>query len=488
MNLSMARRGSTCAGSALVAVLWCMILLGLFVTSLLHSTRLNLRVAKNSSSAIEAHYLALAGVERTKALIFQEAKSLKASGQIRPSAHLNDPGSFRDVQFGKGMFRVVRPGMEDEGAGNLVHGVSAEESRLNVNVASEEELRKVRGLSGPVAAAILDWRDGDSELTPGGAEREEYAARSPPYVPRNQPLESLKELLMVRGVTPELLFGEDMNSNGILDPEENDGEASMPLDNADGRLERGWSDLLTADSAARDVNARGESRVNLKTAGEAELAAVAGISSELAKAIVAHRSERAFESLVDLLEVAEPRREGEAQPPQQPSPERTVSTVDGLVRVRAAEAPAQEAPPPPPQQPQGGGSRRKLVSETLFKEIAGDLTVEEGGRGLTGPVDLNTAPRSVLACLPGMTEDLARAVVDRRLSSGHYSNIGYLLDVPGMTREVLKSLAPRVTVRSETFRISSEGLVPSTGARRRIEVVVRLGTFDFETLEYQEGP
>lgn len=484
--MSIARRGSTGTGSALIAVLWCMILLGLFVTSLLHSTRLNLRVAKNSSSAIEAHYLALAGVERAKALLFQEAKSLKASGQIRPSAYLNDAGSFRDVPFGKGMFRVVRPGVEDEGAGNLVHGVSGEESRLNVNVASEEELRKVRALSEPVAAAIVDWRDDDGELTPGGAEREEYAARSPPYVPRNQPLESLKELLMVRGVTPELLFGEDSNSNGILDPEENDGEASMPFDNQDGRLERGWADLLTADSAGRDVNARGESRVNLKTAGEDALAAVPGISTELAKAIVAHRSERAFESLIDLLDVAEPRRGGEAQQQPPPSPEAPASTVEGLVRVRAAEAPAPEAPPPPP--PQQDGNRRKLVSETLFKEIAGDLTVEEGGRGLTGPVDINTAPRSVLACLPGMTEELGRAIVDHRLSSGHFSNIGYLLDVPGITREVLKKLAPRVTVRSETFRISAEGLIPSTGARRRIEVVVRLGTFDFETLEYQEGP
>lgn len=128
------------------------------------------------------------------------------------------------------------------------------------------------------------------------------------------------------------------------------------------------------------------------------------------------------------------------------------------------------------------------MSETLFKEIAGDLTVEEGGRGLAGPVDINTAPRSVLACLPGMTDDLARAVVDHRLSSGNYSNLAYLLDVPGMTRDILKGLAPRVTVRCETFRIACEGLVPSTGARRRIEVVVRLGSFDFETLEYQEGP
>jgi hypothetical protein len=56
----------------------------------------------------------------------------------------------------------------------------------------------------------------------------------------------------VRGVTPALLFGEDTNHNGILDPNENDGATTLPLDNADNILQRGWSAFLTVYS--REIN------------------------------------------------------------------------------------------------------------------------------------------------------------------------------------------------------------------------------------------
>jgi hypothetical protein len=58
--------------------------------------------------------------------------------------------------------------------------------------------------------------------------------------------------------------------------------------------------------------------------------------------------------------------------------------------------------------------------------------------------------------------------------------------VPGLTRDIFKQLAPLVTARSETYRIVSEGRVDSTGARRRIEVIVGVGPRDVETLSYRE--
>jgi len=45
---------------------------------------------------------------------------------------------------------------------------------------------------------------------------------------------------------------------------------------------------------------------------------------------------------------------------------------------------------------------------------------------------------------------------------------------------------PRVTTRSETFRILAERQVPSTGTRKRIQVVVRLTGTDVETLSWRE--
>ena len=61
--------------SILVALLWCLALLSLAVIGVLHTARLDLLVVKNYGDSIQAHYLALAGVEKAKALLYQEAKS-----------------------------------------------------------------------------------------------------------------------------------------------------------------------------------------------------------------------------------------------------------------------------------------------------------------------------------------------------------------------------------------------------------------------------
>jgi hypothetical protein len=92
----------------------------------------------------------------------------------------------------------------------------------------------------------------------------------------------------------------------------------------------------------------------------------------------------------------------------------------------------------------------------------------------------------VLACLPGIEPELAQAIVAHRQSSGFFQNIAWLLKVPGMNRQIFKQVAPRVSVRSETFRILSEGKISSTGARKRLQVIVRVGPSSVETLSFRE--
>jgi len=55
--------------------------------------------------------------------------------------------------------------------------------------------------------ALADWIDQDDEERHGGAEEGYYRGRTPPYACRNGPVTTLEELLLVKGMTPELLFG-----------------------------------------------------------------------------------------------------------------------------------------------------------------------------------------------------------------------------------------------------------------------------------------
>ncbi len=76
-------------------------------------------------------------------------------------------------------------------------------------IGSEEQLKDD---SDPVAIvnSVKDWLDsGDDDATTGlsGAESNYYEDLDPPYAGRNGPIPDLNELLLIKGITPELYYG-----------------------------------------------------------------------------------------------------------------------------------------------------------------------------------------------------------------------------------------------------------------------------------------
>ncbi len=128
-------------GSVLVGLLWCLALLSLVVISVLHTARMDLLVVKNYGDRIQAHYLALAGIEKAEALLYRDAEDRSRIQKNHTGNFYDDAQQFREVLLGRGVFSVLRRGRSDEGGG-IVFGVSDEESRLNVNTATGEELAK----------------------------------------------------------------------------------------------------------------------------------------------------------------------------------------------------------------------------------------------------------------------------------------------------------------------------------------------------------
>jgi len=408
-------KSSSRNGSILVGVLWCLALLSVVVVGILHTTRLDLMVVKNHGDRIQARYLALAGVEKDKALLYHDMLNRRNTGKSHTSELYNSPKEFRDVEFGRGKFRVFRSEQSDEGQG-IVYGISDEESRLNVNTASPGELAKLPGMTPDVIAAILDWRDKDNSVTPSGAEADYYVELKPPCLPRNGPLQTIRELLMIRGVERERLLGDDVDQNGLLDSEGSEEDGSSFIS------DRGWSEFLTVNSAVQNLNASGKDRVNIQSADEHSLTSIRGITAPMAKAIIASRNQEEFKSVADLLDVTEV----QSQPAQQPG------------RPNSGQTPSRQNPSGP-----------RAVSDDLFMDIADDVTVVSKPQH-EGLININTASPQVLVCL-GLTPELAQAIVSHRKSSGFFPNVAGLLKVPGMNKDTFKQVAPRVTARSETL-------------------------------------
>ena len=68
------------------------------------------------------------------------------------------------VLVGDGLFWIIRPNFEQDD--DLVHGygIVGENSKLNINFATEDMLLKLPGMTGELAAAIIDWRDEDATV------------------------------------------------------------------------------------------------------------------------------------------------------------------------------------------------------------------------------------------------------------------------------------------------------------------------------------
>lgn len=55
--------------------------------------------------------------------------------------------------------------------------------------------------------AVTDWLDPDDEVTHFGAENSYYKSLEKPYSCRNGPMQSIEELLLVKGITHEIFYG-----------------------------------------------------------------------------------------------------------------------------------------------------------------------------------------------------------------------------------------------------------------------------------------
>src|ERR1039458_3344529 len=129
--------------------------------------------------------------------------------------------------------------------------------------------------------------------------------------------------------------------------------------------------------------------------------------------------------------------------------------------------------------------RVEVVAAHGFKAYS-FWSATETGASLPGAININTAGLDVLVCLPGVSRELAQAVISQRQSGGFFANTGELLKVPGLTSDMFKQIAPLVTTRSETFRILSEGKINSSGARQRIQAIIHVGLNGQKTLSWRE--
>jgi general secretion pathway protein K len=227
-------------GSGLLAVLWLSAALAAIAFSLSVTVRGEIERTSTEVDGLRCGYLASAGIERATMELLWSATS--------PDNRLIPKGAtYVDYVFPSGNVRVE---------------IIPETAKLDVNKTSVDDLAKLlaalgadAGQAEQIAAAINDWRQPGSTLLDGY-----YSGLSSSFHASHASFREIEELLLVKGVTPDLFYGSYVPAagGGVLGAMP--GEAGSRLMRRSGLIDclsvygtDGAVDVNTADAAVLAV-------------------------------------------------------------------------------------------------------------------------------------------------------------------------------------------------------------------------------------------
>lgn len=241
-------------GIALFIVLWVLTILMVIVLSFSFTTKTETRSTLGFKEGTERKFLAEAGINRAITELFYRNQYL-ASSDIEV---WKTDGTAYDGEVGNGFYEVR---------------ITDESGKVDINTVSEVILKNILINSGIkdedadiIVDSVMDWKDPDDLHRLHGAESDYYMSLPKPYKAKNANFDTVEELLLVKGVTPELLYG-----SGV---------------------KKGIINLLTVNSKNR--------LININAAPKEVLTALPGVPPEIADSII---SQRAVKEIKNMQEV-----------------------------------------------------------------------------------------------------------------------------------------------------------------------------------------
>lgn len=612
-------------GVILPVILMILVLLGLLAATFGLRVHSDLAATQAQADMLQTRLAAEAGVERIKMLL-REA-------QLDSNRWFNNPDELHRVivwseggdatLWGKNdeldegtpafRFSIVADDAEDD-EHFIRFGITDESSRLNLNKATATQLMALiqQVVAGDesvdpqaIVDAIMDWRDADQ--TPigedGDTEGDYYESLDPPYRVKNGPFDTVEELLLVKGITGSILYGEDFDRNGLLTPNEDDGDKNFPDDNQDGKLNRGLYPYLTVLSVEDNVSNDRRPRVSLAGSATAireqlesdfpgepdviEFLATVGRSQTGRRGPQAprggtaqpggrptsggrtsrpslHGPSRPGRSLTPPgganpggaapgaggtggaktgsrqqrrqnpvpNPAIKPPKAGQGNPPGQ-NPGETEEPLEGLPGGENPQTGDREEQPadgtkgsgqesgeaqPPAEGQEGqesthgtGGQQsiRSPASLLLLKEQPGtgqplnnplklehlavlmDRTtvLPQNVQKVQGLVNINTAPREVLRCLDGLTENDIEAIIAKRvgLDATTKATTAWLVTEEAVSLETFDAISAQITARGQQFAVESLGYADHLGTVTRLQVVLDMMGPVPQTVYYRDA-
>ncbi len=263
----------------MIIVMLVIMVLAVLAGGFAYSMKVETRLARNSSYDAEFEWLGRSGVELARYILGQQLSittepydclSQKWAGGPRGTNEMFATISLEDNELGSGKFSIKIIDME---------------RKYNINMADQQALQLALTAVGvdpaefpAITDSILDWRDADDDPHMSGTESEYYLGLTPPYRAKNGPIDDLSELLLIRGITPDMYWG---SGSSNLPP-------AVVAPTAHARLNT--KDTPTYSVGLVDLMTTVSGRVNINTASASVFQMVPGIDQTIATGIIQARA------------------------------------------------------------------------------------------------------------------------------------------------------------------------------------------------------
>lgn len=424
---------------ATLLVLWILAIAVIVIVAVQSAAFTQAASGRESLARVRAKWAARAGVEAMIARIEDDTANGKETDAF---TIINDCAASGSGTLMDAAYRVGH----DSPTGFTL-GVADAHAKLNINGMTADQLALIPDMPEDGPDCILDWIDSDDDTRPMGAESNYYRGKTYWYECRNAPMRNIAELELVMGFTREQVRGEDLNLNGVLDPEEDTGDSSSSVSNADGKLDAGWSGLMTTASVDGGLALSGQARLDLATAKASDVATRISCDSAQAAIIVAYGA-------------------------------RSNAVMGDFIRRNLA----QLANTAGVQNAQGTPALTRDQLRLLFNECGIKLT--SGVK--PGKLNINTCEATTLQYLPQISAALADSIILERSSRPQgFESVVDLLDVPAMSRQSLSQISNILDVRSNVYVATSRGRDALTGIEVEVVATIDRSTVPVTITEYR---
>jgi general secretion pathway protein K len=274
-------------GIALIIVMITIIVLASLAGGFAYSMKVETRLARNASFDSDMENLGRSGVELARYVLAMQLRVPQQGAYTALNQKwANGPAGTNELlmdinldhnQLGVGEFSIRMIDMERKF--NLS---SIRDERTSMILQRALEMMAVDPVDvSTIVDSYLDWVDPDNQKRQQGAESDFYAHLNPaaPYVAKNGLMDDVSELLLLKGMTPEIYYGPKRTGVSA-------GRMGLPANatpQLGGNLSAGLVDLFTTISTAG-------LGVNVNTASKEVLQILPGMDASLAQNIVDTRA------------------------------------------------------------------------------------------------------------------------------------------------------------------------------------------------------